>query len=295
MEKINSKQILDDLFRALIVILTSAVYALTVVWFLEPAGLLAIGATALGQIFSRLFGLANINIPVGVFVLIINIPLTVYGIKKVSPRFAAYTILSIIVQTILMMGFIPQIDLGINGESDRLFLTIIAALFAGAAIGIALRYGTSTGGVDILAQGINLKKNISIGVFSTVLNIVLACIGGLIAQNLRITLYTFIFIIISNLAVDKIHTAYNYLRIDVITKNKELVSQALLKGINRGCTYVEATGAYTHETKSDVFMVISSYELYKAKKIIKSVDKTAFIIVSPVKRIIGAFFKHTII
>ena len=97
------------------------------------------------------------------------------------------------------------------------------------------------------------------------------------------------------MAVDKIHTAYNYLRIDVITKNKELVSQALLKGINRGCTYVDATGAYTLEPKSDVFMVISSYELYKAKKIIKSVDKSAFIIVSPVKRIIGAFFKHTII
>ena len=104
MEKINGKQILDDLFRALIVILTSSVYALTVVWFLEPAGLLAIGASALGQIFSRLFALGNINIPIGVFVLIINIPLTIYGIKKVSPRFAAYTILSIIVQTVLIIG-----------------------------------------------------------------------------------------------------------------------------------------------------------------------------------------------
>ena len=58
------------------------------------------------------------------------------------------------------------------------------------------------------------------------------------------------------------------------------MSQALLKGINRGCTYVEATGAYTHESKSDVFMVISSYELDHAKRVINAVDPNAFIMSS---------------
>ena len=131
--------------------------------------------------------------------------------------------------------------------------------------------------------------------FSMIANIILAIIGGIIDKDPTTTLYTFIFIIICNLVVDKIHTAYNYLRIDVITSKKEEVSNALLNEIKRGCTIMDVQGAYTHNYKFDVFMVISSYELEHAKNIINEVDPNAFIMVLPVKRIIGAFFKHTII
>lgn len=290
------KRILDDLFRVCIVILSSAVYSLAVAWFLEPANLVSIGLTGVGQILNRLFLLAGVNIPVGVFTLLTNIPLCIYGLKSVSPRFVIYTMLSVVVQSLFLMGWIPVVDFGIDPLTERLFLSIIAGLFSGVGIGIALRYGTSTGGVDILAQALNLKKNISIGMFSTIINILLAVIaGGFLQGNWAITLYTFIFIIITNIVVDKIHTAYNYLRIDVITKNAEAVSNALIEGINRGCTILDVRGAYTHQDKYDVFMVISSYELEKAKRIIYEVDKEAFIMVLPVKRIIGAFFKHTII
>lgn len=299
-EEINhpsrKKQILDDLFRVCIVVISSAIYSLAVVWFLEPARLVSIGLTGVGQILNRLFSLMGVNIPVGVFTFLTNIPLCIYGIKSVSPRFVIYTMLSVVVQSVFLLGWIPEVNFGIDAESDRLFLSIIAGLFCGVGIGVALRYGTSTGGVDILAQALNLKKNISIGMFSTIINILLAVIaGGLIEKSWSITLYTFIFIIITNIVVDKIHTAYNYLRVDVISKNADAISEALIAGINRGCTVLDVKGAYTHQEKYDIFMVISSYELEKAKRIIYQVDKEAFIMVLPVKRIIGAFFKHTII
>ena len=174
-------------------------------------------------------------------------------------------------------------------------LSIIAGLMSGVGIGVALRYGTSTGGLDIVAQIINFKKGLSIGMFEMMINVVLAITNGLIINDMAAALFTFIFIIINSLAVDKIHTAYNYLRIDIITKHKEEVAKALIEGVNRGCTILDVQGAYTHESKFDVFMVISSYELEKAKRIIYEVDSTAFIMVTPIKRIIGAFFKHTII
>lgn len=288
--------ILNDAFRVVIVIVSAAVYSLAVTWFLEPANLISIGLTAVGQILNRLILQLGVDIPIGVFTLVLNIPLCIYGFKSVSPRFIIYTILSVVVQSIFLLGWVPQIDLGIDPNQDKLFLTIIAGLFAGAGIGVALRYGTSTGGVDILAQALSLKKNVSIGTFSMVVNIVLAIIaGGLMEGNWAITFYTFIFIIITNLVIDKIHTAYNYLRIDVITRHSEEVSTALISEINRGCTVLDVKGAYTKEAKFDVFMVISSYELERARRIIYKVDPEAFITVVPVKRIIGAFFKHTII
>ena len=290
-----NRRIADDAFRVVIVVFSSAIYALSVLWFLEPASLLSIGLTSVGQVCNRLFKLWDINIPVGVFTLIFNIPLCIVGIKYVSPRFIIYTMLSVVVQSVLLLGFIPTPSFVEELKTDRLFLSIISGLFSGVGIGVALRYGTSTGGVDIVAQAVNLKKGVSIGVFSMMVNILLAVIGGIINKDVATTLYTFIFIIITNLVVDKIHTAYNYLRIDVITSKKDEVSAALLSEIKRGCTISNVMGAYTHIDKADVFMVISSYELDHAKRVINTVDPQAFIMVLPVKRVIGAFFKHTII
>ena len=289
------KRVADDAFRVSIVVFSSAIYALSVLWFLEPASLLSIGVTSISQVLNRLFNLWGVDISIGLFTLIFNLPLCIIGIKYVSPRFIIYTMLSVLVQSILLMGFIPTPQFIENIKDDRLFLSIIAGLFSGVGIGVALRYGTSTGGVDIVAQAVNLKKGISIGVISMLVNIVLAIVGGIINKDVTTTLYTFIFIIITNIVVDKIHTAYNYLRIDVITSMKDEVSSALINEIKRGCTITNVMGAYTHIDKADVFMVISSYELEHAKRVINSVDPHAFIMVLPVKRIIGAFFKHTII
>lgn len=306
-KSVRRRQILDDVFRFIIVILTSALYSMSVAVFLEPANLLSVGLTAVGQICNRLIEMLAPNCPellksVGLYQLLFNIPLCIYGFKHVSPRFIIYTIVSIIAQSIFLLGWIDGEYIlvnviGIDPTQDtyRLLLSIIAGLFCGVGIGLALRYGTSTGGVDILTQALNLKKGISIGALSTVINICLAIINGLLLGQLGVSLYTFIFIIITNLVVDKIHTAYNYLRIDVITKRKDEISKALIEGIQRGCTILDVIGAYTKEEKNDVFMVISSYELEKAKRIIYKVDPEAFIMVLPVKRIIGAFFKHTII
>ncbi len=293
--QLYKKKGLNTCFRIFVVVLSATIYSFSVMWFLEPASLLATGFTAIAQVIVRLLGLANINVPIGVFTLLLNIPLCVFGYRYVSHKFIIFTVLSVIIQSILMLGFIPVLSFVESIKDDRLFLAIIAGLLSGVGIGIALRYGTSTGGVDVVAQAINLKKGYSIGVISMMVNIVLAIIGGIIDKDPATTLYTFIYIIICNVVVDKIHTAYNYLRIDVITSKKEEVSQALINGIKRGCTIMDVQGAYTRIDKFDVFMVISSYELFRAKSIIHEVDPEAFIMVLPVKRIIGAFFKHTII
>ena len=297
----RKQQLYSDVIRVLIVIFSATVYSLAVVWFLEPAGLIAIGLTAVGQILNRLILMLTnnvVNIPIGVFTFAFNIPLCIYGAKHVSKRFVIFTVLSISIQAFWTLGWswLENVNFGINPENERFFLCVIASLLCGVGIGVALRYGTSTGGVDIVAQALALKKNISIGMFSTIVNLILAFIGGVImAKSWAITLYTFIFIIMSNFVIDKIHTAYNYLRIDIITNHSEEVAQALLDGINRGCTIANVKGAYTKEEKYDVFMIISSYELQKAAEIIRKTDPAAFMTVSPIKRIFGKFFKHTII
>lgn len=290
------EQLIENLIRCVIVIACAFVYSIAVLWFLEPAKLISIGITGVSQIFNRLFVSFGVNIPIGVFNFVLNIPVLLYGYKHVSPKFVLFSVLSVLSQSIFLLGFIPIPDFGINPETDVLFMAIIGSLGVGASIGVALRFGTSTGGIDILAQVINLKKGFSIGIVSMMVNLMLAIIaGGIMLGKWDVTFYTFIYIILSNIIVDKIHTAYNYLRIEVITTKGEELAQALIDGMHRGCTIMNAKGAYTKEDKNDILMVISSYELDKAKNIIYPIDPNAFIMVLPVKRIIGAFFKHTII
>ncbi len=292
----NKDFLIENIIRCVIVVVCAFVYSISVLWFLEPASLISIGLTGVSQILNRVFVGMNVNIPIGVFNLVLNIPVLLFGYKHVSPRFVLFSVLSVVTQSVFLLGFIPIPNLGINPETDVLFMAIIGSLGVGASIGVALRFGTSTGGVDILAQVINLKKGFSIGIISMIVNLTLAIIaGGIMQGKWDITLYTFIYIILSNIIVDKIHTAYNYLRIEVITTKGEELSKELIDGMHRGCTILNARGAYTNEEKNDILMVISSYELDKARRIIHSIDPKAFIMVLPVKRIIGAFFKHTII
>ena len=95
----NKTRVLDNIFRIGIVILSSSIYSLAVIWFLEPANMIAIGMTATGQILNRLFAMINVTIPIGVFSFFLNIPLCIYGAKHVSPRFIVFTVLSVLVQS----------------------------------------------------------------------------------------------------------------------------------------------------------------------------------------------------
>ncbi len=181
--QLYKKNGLNMCFRIFVVVLSAAIYSLSVVWFLEPANLLATGFTAISQVLNRLLNLININVPIGIFALILNIPVCVFGYKYVSHKFIIFTVLSVVIQSILLIGFIPTPAFVDNIKNDRLFLAIIAGLLSGAGIGIALRYGTSTGGVDVISQAINLRKGYSIGVISMIVNIVLAIIGGIIDKD----------------------------------------------------------------------------------------------------------------
>ena len=226
----RQQQLVTDITRGLLVIISSIIYSLAVDIFLEPAQLLSVGATSVGQIITATLnkimpGTHNFFTDnVGIYVFIVNIPLFIIGFKHVSPRFVIFSGLSVLVQTIFMQEWVGGRaileSIGINPETDKLFLAIIAGLFVGVAIGLALRYGTSTGGVDVVAQALALKKNISIGMFTMALNVLIAIIGGGLLQGVWvIALFTIIRMVLNSLVIDKIHTSYTYMGLHIFSND----------------------------------------------------------------------------
>ena len=313
-KKMDIKPLSDDWKKnikcAVMVTISTVIYCLGVMWFLEPATLYSGGVTGIAQLISNTLNkFFNFRIDIGVLVFLMNIPILIFGWKKVSKRFVVCSVISIILQTLLMNSILPVIDFGINtgvnpitgnvvgdgnGEMDLILLAFIGGFVSGVGSSLALRYGTSTGGVDILAQALSFKKNISIGFVSLVVNVVVATLGAMVFGNPAVLFYTIIRIIVQSVITDKIHTAYNFLKVEIVTTKQEEMSELLLSDIGRGVTIVSAMGAYTHSEKSILEIIISSYEIHRVVDDARNIDPGVFITVSPVKRVIGNFKRKTI-
>ena len=279
------------------VTISTIIYCLGVMWFLQPASLYSGGVTGIAQLIANTsLKLFNFPIELGLIVFLINIPILIFGWKKVSKRFVICSVISIILQTILMNKLLPVVDFGINTGEDKdlLLLSFMGGFVSGVGSALALRYGTSTGGVDILAQALSFKKNISIGFISLVVNVIIAILGAVVFGDPAVAFYTIVRIIVQSVVTDKVHTAYNYLKVEIVTTKAEEVSQLLLTDIGRGITVVNAMGAYTHSEKNILEIIISSYEMHRVIDDAKRIDPGVFITVSPVKRVIGNFKRKTI-
>ncbi len=191
-----------------------------------------------------------------------------------------------------MLGFIPRIDFQIT---DTFTLAVLGGLLTGIGIGGSLRFGTSTGGLDIIAQYLSLRKGMSVGYVSLLLNVLIALIGGFVYGSGAIVAYTVIRIIVTTLVTDKIHTSYNFLKVEIITKVPEKMYDEILVKLYRGVTILKAEGAYSHDEKSILVVVISAYELRNLKSLLKENDPKAFTIITPVKDIYGNFKRKTIV
>ncbi len=294
----NKKVVMEESFHVFIVLISAIVYSLGVMWFITPAGLYSSGITGFGQIISDIIILCTdgkVKIPLGVFTFLFNIPLFIIGYRKVSIRFAIYSLLSVIVQSLFMMGWIPEYTFGIDALENQLLFALIGGLVTGLANAVALRFGTSTGGLDIIAQALSIEKGISIGTFTMIFNCLIALVGGgVIANAWEISMYTFIRIIISSIVIDKIHTAYNFVRLDIISDHVEDISQRIMSELKRGVTLMSVEGAYTHAQKRDAFVILTSYELAQAKRICMEADPNVFVIIAPAKGTIGRFVRKTI-
>ena len=298
------------IFRISIVILANIVLQLATMWFLEPAKLYSGGATGIAQLILRLIykinGITNFNTVNGynyylaLTVFLVNIPFLIIGWKYVSFNFALYSLIAVVIQTIITIvapaSSSPFAEFNEKGEvTNILALALMGGLISGVASGFALKFGTSTGGIDIVAQAFALRKGVSIGIFTMSANVLIAVIGGGWLQgSWTITLYTCIRIIINSLVTDKVHTAYTYSALNIFTSHDDEISSEIMNKLNRGCTVMNVIGEYTHQTHKELYCVVSTYEVEKVISIVKTYDPKAFITISPVKRVVGNFIKKTI-
>lgn len=267
-----------------IVILGNILYALAVRLFLMPAGLLTGGTTGIGLALNRTFG-----IPVSSFVLVFNVIMLLIGWKVMGRKFALTTIVSTFVYPIAL-GFFERLFGNLVLTEDLFLCTIFSGLGIGASLGIVIRAGASTGGMDIPPLVLNHYLRIPVSVFMYVFDF---CI--LLAQAVynppEKVLYGILLVLTYTLVLDKVMLmGTTRTEVKVVSEKAEEIREAILKKLDRGVTMLSAESGYLRQDTQLLLSVISDRELPRVEKLIHNIDPESFMVVSRVSEVRGRGF-----
>ncbi|HAX74067.1 MAG TPA: YitT family protein [Firmicutes bacterium] len=283
---IKQERFRKEIKSLFMIVIGVLLFAFGVNCFINPSGLYTGGVTGISQIIMRYvetnFG---VKLNLGMLIWSMNIPLLIISYKVNGKRFTLHTLYTITVLNIAL-NIVPQLQF----SDDLLLNAVFGGVFFAMGIGLVLRYGGSTGGLDILSQYMSTKKHGSFGQYSFYLNAVIVGVAGFF-DGWEISLYTILLIFVQTQFIDKIHTPHKNYTIFIVTTKRNEVTTKLQAQLKRGMTVINAEGAYTHTNKSLLMMVVSSYELYMALENIREIDPNSFTNVIQSDRIQGNFVR----
>jgi uncharacterized membrane-anchored protein YitT (DUF2179 family) len=270
--------------RIIVVIFGSLLLAISLNFFLINANVYASGFAGAAQLVSSImYDQLGISISTGILLFLLNIPVFILGWYKVGRGFTIYSIISVVFATIFL-EVLPVISI----SNDIILNAVFGGVIAGVGVGLSLKLGASTGGMDIVAMVLSRLQDKPIGTYFLLLNGVIIVLAGVLYEPEN-ALYTMAALYVTTAVIDMIHTRHEKVTAMIITHKADELQQAIHQKMVRGITIVPAKGAYSKEEKNMLYLVITRYELYDLEKIINEVDPQAFTNIVQTVGIFGFF------
>lgn len=276
----------SEIIKIIVVIIGALLNAIAMNFFLIPANVYASGFTGVAQLLSTIVEkYTTFTLSTGTLLFALNVPVTILAWKKVGRSFTFYSFLSVV-----LMSFFLEVIPVEQQSSDIILNAVFGGVIAAIGVGITLKYGASTGGMDIVAMVLSRVKDRPIGTYMFALNGLIIIIAGALNGPEK-SLYTLVALYVTTRVIDAIHTRHEKLTVFIITKKSAELKTAIHSKLVRGITMVPAKGAFTNEDKDMMMMVITRYELYDLEHIIKEIDPQAFTNIVETTNVFGFFRK----
>ena len=271
----------------LMVLLGNTLQALSIRLFIIPANLMSCGTTGIGLVMNHVFG-----IPLSAFILIFNVLMLAVGWAFIGRKFAMTTILSSLVYPVALEVFNRLLGNLVITE-NVLLNTVFGGLGLGLSLGIVLRAGASTGGMDI--PPLILKKYFHIPVSASLwafdFCILLSQVFFHPAEDL---LYGILLILVISFALNKVMLlGTSRTEVKIISEKHEAIRQAILSRVDRGCTMLHGQGGYLQQDTELILSIVSNYELPKIQQLAREIDPNCFVIISQVTEVWGRGFSYS--
>ena len=273
------------LVTLLLVVAGNALYALAVNMFVLPCGLIAGGTTGLALIGQHWLG-----IPISTFVMISNLVMFVLGAIIMGRWFAFNTAVSTFCYPLFLelFSWIPGIG---SLTRDPMLATVFAGVMIGAAIGLVIGAGASSGGLDIPPIVINKFLGIPISVVMYAMDFLILIGQMVFAENKEQILYGILLVLLYTVVLDKVVLmGHSKIQVKILSEKSDEIRQMILKILDRGCTLLHAQTGYARNEWDMVLTVITNRELAKLNHLVQEVDPQAFIIIDSVNEVHGRGF-----
>jgi len=279
------------------IILGSIIMAAGYSFFISPYKIVPGGVYGIGIVVhymtKGLFAFAPDGFPIGLFGLLLNVPLTIIGIRVLGPRFGVKTVVGFI----LTSSFIDILTM-IFGEdplqigADVLLASVFGGVLIGFGLGLIFRARATTGGSDIVAMILAKYTKRSLGQLIIIVDSVIVLLALAVFQDWRIPLYSWITIFVTGKVIDIVVQGMSYEKSLMIISNKhQEIRKMVLNDLNRGGTYLHGEGLYSGEKRNVLFIVVTRRELAMLQDYISRIDPEAFMAVTDSNEVLGNGFR----
>lgn len=253
--------------------------------FLAPVDLYDSGISGTSMLLSQL---TPSWISLSVFLILLNIPLFLYGLKKQGRVFTIYAIYSVAVYSIcawLITDVLP-VDVSMASplaENDLLLCALFGGLISGMGSGIAVRFGGAMDGIEVMAVIFSKKLGLSVGSFVMGYNIILYIFCGIFVKSWILPLYSIITYAVGIKALDFIVEGLDRSKAaTIITTKADKICSALSEEFGSGVTAIDATGGYSGKPKTMIYFVVNRFQITKMRNIVHEIDASAYITISDI-------------
>lgn len=280
------RKIITAILDYVIIFIGASMFAISVNMFTSPNDIAPGGLTGVSTMLNHLFSL-----PIGIMILVLNVPLFILGAVEYGKSFLLKTIVATVFVSVLIDVSAP---ITYKYSGDSLLAAIFGGLFAGAGLAFIFFRGGSSGGTDIISRVVHKHHpHISMGTVGLVCDLIVFIAAAIVYQSIESALYAIITKFVSSKVVDTMiyGTAHdNGKLMFIITDKYEQLSQIIIDKVGRGVTELDAHGAYNNDNKRVLMCAVRPSQVHKIKVLLKTVDENAFIIVTTATAISGKGF-----
>lgn len=270
----------------LLVLVGNMIYAFSVKLFVLPANLMSCGTTGIALVMNQLLG-----IPLTGFIFAFNVIMLALGWWVLGRKFAMTTVISSLFYPVAL-EVLNRLLGNLVVTEDIMLNVLFAGMGLGVALGIVMRAGASTGGMDIppliLHKFFRIPVSLTLGAFDFVIILAQAFYHELEDLMLGVLL-----IIIISIALNKATViGTTKTEVKIISRKASEIRAAILTDVDRGVTLLHGMGGYSQEDTDVILSIISDHELPKLEKLARSIDPSCFMVVTQVKEVWGRGFSY---
>lgn len=289
--KRSIKNVLKDIrpINILMILVAGIINAFGVTMFLFPVKLYDSGISGLSMLLDQI---TPDYLSLSLFLIIINIPIFVFGLKRQGTTFTVYSIFAVTVYSLasfMIMDVLP-VDVSFISPlagSDLLLCAVFGGVISGVGSGMTIRFGGAIDGIDVLSVVFAKRIGISIGTFVMLFNTMLYIICGIAIQSWILPLYSIVTYYVGSRTVDFITEGFDRAKCAmIVTVKANEISDALSENFDSSGTIVKAVGGYSKKDKEIIYFIVNRFQINKLKNIVHEIDESAFISLQEVADII---------